>query len=42
MKTKIERWIVAFAIGSAFLSPPAIQAAEKDMMKDEKGMMEKA
>ena len=31
----------ALLVGSALVMPPAMPAAEKDMMKDEKGMMEK-
>jgi hypothetical protein len=42
MKTKAYTWVVAFAVGSALALPPILPAAEKDMMKDEKGMMKEA
>ena len=41
MKNKTYLWIPALLVGSALVMPPAMPAAEKDMMKDEKGMMEK-
>ena len=41
MKTNSYPAIAAFLIGGALVLPPVIQAAEKDMMKDEKAMMEK-
>ena len=41
MKTNSYPAIAAFLIGGALVFPPVILAAEKDMMKDEKAMMEK-
>lgn len=41
MKTKLHRWVIALLVGSTLVIPPVLPAAEKDMMKDEKGMMEK-
>lgn len=41
MKTKSVPWIAALLIGSALILPRISPAAEKDMMKDEKGMTEK-
>lgn len=40
MKNKTYLWI-PLLVGSALVMPPAMPAAEKDMMKDDKGMMEK-
>ena len=40
MKTKSHPWIAALVIGSALVLPATVPAAEKDMMKDDKGMME--
>jgi hypothetical protein len=41
MKNKYRPLIAALLIGSALILPRTILAAEKDMMKDDKGMMEK-
>ncbi len=41
MKNKYRPLIAALLIGSALILPQTILAAEKDMMKDDKGMMEK-
>jgi hypothetical protein len=41
MKTKSVPWIAAVFVGSTLILPPIMPAAEKDMMKDEKGMTEK-
>ncbi|HXV80017.1 MAG TPA: hypothetical protein VEG60_09075 [Candidatus Binatia bacterium] len=39
MKSKSVTWVAACLLGSALCLPPAIFGAEKDMMKDDKGMM---
>jgi len=41
MKNKYRPLIAALLIGSALILPRISPAAEKDMMKDEKGMTEK-
>jgi hypothetical protein len=41
MKTKTSMGLATLLVGSALVFPAVLQAAEKDMMKDEKGMMEK-
>lgn len=41
MKTKFYPSIAALLVGSAVIFPRILPAAEKDMMKDEKGITEK-